>query len=172
MQFKPIPEPPASLDGLAAVRDALPREPDPDADCCARVIERTTVETRDAAADWITFCRALELAAVEADGYRRGAPKTASAEGGTLDPDCLAGAFRDRIRGADAVLRALERANEPVVPETLFAHLDAADEIPASERRRHGDEFPAVWTDRVERILEWAVLFDAVEPVDDGYRPA
>ena len=172
MQFKPVPAPPGSIDALAAVVEALPPEADPDVDCCARVIERTDVETRDDAAEWITFCRALGLVVEEADGYRREPPAGASSDTEPLGRAQLASTFRERVVGADEVLRALEHVDDPLSPAELVERLEARDGIPDSERRRHGERLAAVWTDRVERILEWATLFDAAERVEGGYRLA
>lgn len=163
MQFKPVPEPPETLETLASVRAALPADADPAVDCCARVIERTAVDDRDAAANWVTFLRALELAAAEPDGYRR-----ATVEG-SLDAECLADAFRERVAGVDVALRALD----PDEPRSAGTVADlAADATPGPDRSRGGDRRPTVSTDRVERLLEWAALFALVERVDGAYRPA
>ena len=172
MQFKPVPEPPNSLDALAAVSEALPPEADPDVDCCARVIERTGVETRDDAAEWITFCRALGLVVAEPDGYRREPPVRTTSDRESLDRAQLANTFRERVVGADEVLRTLEDVDDPVSPAELVERLEARDGIPASEQRRHGERVSTVWTDRVGRILEWATLFGAAERVEGGYRLA
>ncbi|MFC3958562.1 hypothetical protein [Halovivax cerinus] len=168
MQFKPLPAPPADepLVTLDAVRTALPATPDPELDCCARVMAITTIETRDAAADWLTFCRALELAAEESTGYRR------NPIDGTLDPECLANAFRSRVVGAAVVLDAIETADEPLPPTAVFAHLDEGGGIPRTARRRHGDDLTEHWTDRIDRLLGWAAAFGLVERVEGGYRLA
>ncbi|AGB16664.1 hypothetical protein Halru_2072 [Halovivax ruber XH-70] len=166
MQFKPLPDPPTDdpLDTLERVRSALPSTPEPNLDCCARVMAETTVETRDEAGDWLTFCRALELAAAEPDGYRR------TGRSATLGRPSFGSTFRDRVLGADEVIGTLEAADDPLTPNTLFARLDDADAIPRSARRRHGDQLEAHWTDRIRRILDWAVAFDNVERICDGYR--
>lgn len=167
MQFKPIPAPPAESDPIAtieAVRTALPPDPDPDLDCCARVMAETVLDTREEAADWLTFLRALELAVEEPDGYRR------EPIDGDLEPERLTTAFRQRLVGAGSALDAVETANEPVTAETIFETLEASDAIPRSARHRHDDRLESRWTNRIERILAWAETFGLVERVDGGYR--
>lgn len=169
MQFKPVPRPPTDRDPIAtveAVRTAVPPEPDPAIDCCARVTAETAVESRDAAADWLIFLRALELVVDDPDGYRR------AAVDGEPDAKALGAAFRRRVLGADAVLEAVAAAAEPITPAEAYAELERGDAIPRSARRRHGDELDARWTARIERLLDWAVAFDLVERVGDGYRSA
>lgn len=166
MQFKPLPDPPTDdpLDTLERVRSALPSTPEPNLDCCARVLAATTIESRDEAADWLTFCRALELAAADPDGYRR------TGQSAALDRPRLGSAFRDRVVGAEVAIATLHAADGPLTPGPLFARLDDAAAIPRSARRRHGDQLEAHWTDRIRRILDWAAAFGLVERVDDGYR--
>lgn len=173
VQFNPIPDPPDSLDRIAAVHEALPTEPDPELDCCARVIERTAVETREAAADWITFLRALEVVAKAPNGYRR-APMPGDVEpdsdvDGDPNLEQLARAFRDRVVGVDAVLSTLDD-EDGLAAEVIYGQLVATDSIPTSDRRRYGDRLRSIWIDRIDRILEWATLFELVERVDGAYR--
>ncbi len=165
MQFKPVPEPPADpLATVESVRAALPPEPDPAIDCCARVIAETAVESREVASEWITFLRALELAVREPAGYRR------ETGDGVVDPKPLGDAFRRRVAGADAVLSALEAESEPRTAPALFDRLEDGDELPRSRGRRDDEGFAAHWTARIERILEWGVAFERVERVDGSYR--
>lgn len=168
MQFKPVPEPPTDADPIEtveAVLAALPAESDPELDCCARVIERTEVEDRDTASHWITFLRALELAVAEPAGYRR------VAVDGAPERDSVAGTFRDRVVGVDDILDVLpDRTESAIDGASVFDRLDETDGIPGSVRRRHGDRLERHWTDRIERVLGWAVAFDLAERVDGGYR--
>lgn len=73
MRYKAVPEPPADLRGLAAVHDALPRVPRPEADCCGRIADRVgLVEDRETAREWLVFLRALGLARrTRSGGYAR-----------------------------------------------------------------------------------------------------
>ena len=70
MRFKVAPEP-VDADLLAAVHGAIPLVPGSVDDCCARILDRTAVDSRSAAEDWLTFCRALELATETDRGYER-----------------------------------------------------------------------------------------------------
>ncbi|WP_247729269.1 hypothetical protein [Halovivax limisalsi] len=168
MQFKPVPRPPTDADPIetvGSVHAALPTEADPEIDCCTRVIEQTDVESRDAAGDWLTFLRALELAVAEPEGYRR------VTVDGPPEPRRLAARFRDRVVGAADVLDALPNRSEPAIDAAAaFDRLDGTDGIPRSARRRHGDRLEPIWTDRIDRVLRWAVAFGLVERVDGGYR--
>lgn len=165
MQFKPLPEPPTASEPIAtveAVRAALPPEPDPDLDCCARVLAETAVESRDAAADWLTFLRALELAEEGPSGFTRTRRDP--------NPEHLRTAFRDRLYGVDRVLEILAEADEPLSSEAVYDRFK--DDVPTYEQYRWSERLEAVWSERLDRLLEWAVLLDLAERVDDGYRPA
>ncbi len=150
MRFKPVPEPPETLDDLAAVRAAVPATPDEGVDCCARLIERTHVSDRDEAATWLTFLRALELATNGSAGFAR-TPRD-------IDATHLRVAFRERVAGADAVLEYLETTDRPL----------EAREVTTQLRGRTTVEEPL---ERANRLLEWAALFGMVDSEEDGYRP-
>lgn len=161
MQFKVVPDPPDSLDFLADARRAVPLVPGSEADCCARLMDRTGLAARDAAREWLTFLRALGLVEVGDRGFGR----TRS------DPDreALADAFRERVYAAEDVLAALRAADEPLHAAAVFERV--RDRVPQWERNRHAD-WEDVWTERVRRILDWAVLFGLAERTDEGYRLA
>lgn len=151
LTFKPVPEPPTELETVAAVREAVPStttEAADTADCCARVVDRTAetasghVRDRDAAAAWLTFLRALELATDGAEGYRQTDRE--------LERETLRTAFRERVYGAQSVIDALAAADEPLPAATV------ADRVQSRSHRR-------VQRDRIERILEWAVLLELGE---------
>jgi len=57
MRYKPVPEP-RGVDALLAVRDAVLLVPGTVEDCCTRIRDRTGIASRDAAREWLTFCRA------------------------------------------------------------------------------------------------------------------
>ena len=157
MQFKPLPEPPDTLDRLERIRRALPRDAAPEVDCCSRVIERTDVDGRDVAGEWIVFLRALDLASNDAEGYRRTETR--------IDPHRLGTTFRERIVDVDAVLAELESTDVPVDVDTLSASVNRSARTGQRPSFDSRDD-----PDRVRRILEWAELFDLVEWVDDGFR--
>lgn len=159
MQFKPVPEPPADLDALSTVRDALPLVPKPEESCCDRIVDRTFVAESDDARDWLTFLRALRLAAETDRGYVR--------ERRELDTDRLATAFRERAFLADDVLTALD-SDEPLTTDAVFEAV--SESVPRWERHNRRRWEPR-WRDRVKRLLEWAVLFELAEHSDGGYRP-
>ena len=182
MRFKPVPEPPGDLAFVETVRRSLPETAGDVEDCCAHLLEETHLTDRDEAATWLTFLRALELAAEEPAGYhRRGADSSTAGESPSLERDRLRRAFRERVDGAEAVLAALEDAVEPcsTSPDSQ-ARQDAdraqtAAEIADSVRdgRSSGPERSRSHRfeeDRVERLLEWAVLLGLAERAENGGR--
>lgn len=76
MRFKAVPSPPSDLVDVSTVRDALPRVPRPEADCCARLARRVDwIDDRDAGREWLLFLRAAGLATRTAEGdYVRSSP--------------------------------------------------------------------------------------------------
>ena len=160
MRFKVVPalpdaareEPPVALDLLARARDAVPLVPRSEDDCCMRVVNAGVVGARDDASEWLTFARALEVAAESDRGYHRvrDAPDPTAA-GRTV----LAGRFRERVFGAEELLAALAAADGGLTADAAFDRF--RDRVPNWERRRHTDT-EAVWRDRVEHLLDWAVV--------------
>jgi len=155
-QFKPVPEPPDSLEGIEEARRAVPLVPDAQADCCARLQDRIGLGSRQDAETWLTFLRALELVERKQNGYARTRHD--------LDRDELATTFRERVVGADDALDAAAGLSGDAASElTRDAAVEAAfeavrEEVPEWERRRH-DDWKAVWRDRTERLLGWGALF-------------
>ena len=156
MRFKPVPPAPGEFAFVARVQRAVPLVPGTEDDCCARLVDRLDLSDRDAARTWLTFLRALDLAEETPSGYRR-TDAEPTVEG------CRA-ALLDRVFAADAVHDALAAAG----PLTADATFEAVRErVPTWERHRD-TEWTAVWRERVERLLDWLVLLDAVERVDDN----
>jgi len=159
MKYKIVPEPPADLDFVADAQRAVPLVPGSVEDCCTRVQSRTGLPARDDARKWLTFLEALGLAEETDPGFRRL----------RVDPDreAMAGDFRERVFGADDLLDALAAAGEPLSTDDAFERF--TEEVPRWERDRHPD-WRSVWRERVERLLEWAVLLGLAERADGGYR--
>lgn len=159
MRLKPVPEPPTAIGRVETVQSALPLVPGSEDDCCARIVRRTDVASRDEAKRWITFLRALDLAAEHDSGYARE----------RTDPDraAMATAFREGVFGASEVLAALAAAADPLDAPEVLDRIE--DVVPRWERNR-GRDWRRDWTDRVGRLLDWAVLFGLAERTDAGYR--
>jgi hypothetical protein len=159
VRFKIVPEPrpPEFVD---RARLAMPLVPGDEDDCCARLMADTDLAARSDAREWITFLRALGLVAESDGAYYRTRED--------VDGATLAARFRERIHPAAEVLDALADAETPLAADTAFERV--LDEVPQWERARRSD-WEAVWRERVERILEWAVAFDLAERADGGYRP-
>ncbi len=158
MRFKVLPEPADAIEDVAAMQAAVPLVPDGETSCCARLMRRTDVASQDAAKEWLTFLRALELVE-ESEGEYRRLPHEA-------DPERLRASFRERVYLAEAALSVLAEADDPVGVDAVFDRL--SDRVPQWERHRHEDAAD-VWRERVRRLLEWAVVLGLADRVEDGY---
>jgi hypothetical protein len=158
VKFKVLPEPPDSVDAVAAKQAAVPLVPDGESSCCARLLDRTDVASQDAAKEWLTVLRALELVEETEGRYRRLPHET--------DPERLRAAFLDRVYLAEDVLDVLSSADDPLGVEAVFSRV--SDRVPRWERHRHEDAAD-VWRERVHRLLEWAVVLDLLERAEAGY---
>lgn len=158
MRVKVVPPAPATLDRLRAVHRTIPLVPDDEESCCARLVRDADVPAQDEAREWLTFCRALGLAEEGPRGFSR--------VRGAFDPDALAAAFRERVFVADEALAVLDESDGPVSAGAAFDRL--RDRVPAWERERSTD-WSETWRDRVERVLDWAVLFGLAEREAEGY---
>jgi hypothetical protein len=157
MRYKVIP-PVRDVAFLRGARETLPLVPDSVEDCCTRIRDGTDLPSRDVARETLTFLEALGFAAEAERGYHRVRDPPTEAE--------LAARFRERVFGAAEVIEALEAADEPLEPESVF---DAVrDLVPRWERDRHPD-WEAVWLDRTESLLGWAVAFGLAEQRDGGF---
>ncbi|WP_323173780.1 hypothetical protein [Natrialba sp. PRR66] len=167
LTFKPVPEPPADCDTLAAVRNAVPATKAAaaeTADCCVRVLERTgrdadgteLIRDRDDAATWLTFLRALELVTDGEDGYRRTDRE--------LELEAVRAAFRKRVYGVGSILEALDAAAEPLSATAVADRVQSQSQSqPQPQSRSQSSSRRRVQPDRVERVLEWAVLLGLAE---------
>jgi hypothetical protein len=153
MRYKIVPEP-RGVDLLLSVRDAVPLVPGSVDDCCTRIRDRTELESRDAAREWLTFCQALGLVEETDRGYRRIRDGPGR--------DALGQALGDHVFGAEEVLRALG-TEEPRNVRAVFARVRGT--VPRWERDRYQD-WEDEWRERIRRLLEWGVAFGRVEYVD------
>lgn len=160
MRYKVAP-PVRDVGYLTAAAGELPLVPGSVEDCCTRLRDGTDRPSRDAARELLTFLEALGLVAETDRGYHRIRDQP--------DRAALAAAYEERIFGVAELLDALEAADEPVTATEAF---DAVrDIVPQWERARHPD-WEAVWQARVERLLDWAVVFDLATDTVDGYESA
>ena len=164
MRFKPVPEPPATLDAVEEAGRAVGLVADPEADCCARIRERLGLCDREAARTWLAFLRALESVERTPDGYRR--------RRGSLDEVELRTAFRDRVYAAPETIDALddEPRSAATVAEAVAERIggDRRAGLPAWERQRAVNPGEA-WRSRTTRLLGWCVRFGLAKRNDDGY---
>ncbi|WP_435333492.1 hypothetical protein [Haloarchaeobius sp. TZWWS8] len=160
MKVKLVPRAPDSLETVATVQKAVPLVPGSEDDCCARVLDRTEVVGRDEAAKWLTFLKGLGLAREGSNGFSRI----------RTDPttDSLREAFLDGVFGAEDVLSVLQEADRPLGADEVFARFE--DTVPQWERHKHPNSWDDVWSERVERLLDWLVLLELAVRTDAGYR--
>lgn len=152
MQFKVVPEP-RSVAFLRRAARALPLVPHAEADCCARLVADTDLPSRDAAREYLTFLRALGLAAATDGDYYRVRPEP--------DDEALARAFRERVFAVAAVLEGLD--DGPMTAGEAFERVRGA--VPRWERHRH-DDWEDEWRERVRHLLAWAVELGLAARVD------
>jgi hypothetical protein len=160
VKFKPVPPAPDEFDDVGRVQRAVPLVPGTEDDCCARLVDRLDLPSRDDARTWLTFLRALELAEETPSGYRR-----TDAEPTVVG--CRE-AFLDRVFAAEVVHETLATAG-PLAPAEAFERV--RERVPAWERHRD-TEWADTWRERVGRLLDWLVLLDAAERMDSTYRLA
>lgn len=158
MRYKVVPAP-RSVAFLRDVRAALPLVPGSVEDCCTRIRDRTDLQSRDRAREYLTFAQALGLAAEGERGFHRTREEPTDGE--------LADRFRENVFGAREALDALDDG-----PKTAAECFDVIrDVVPRWERDRHTD-WEAQWRDVTRRLLEWGVAFGLLDRTGDEYRLA
>ena len=159
-RFKLVPPAPASLDAVADAQRAVPLVPDSEDDCCARLMRRCDLPSRDVARTWLTFLRALELVTETPDGFHRQRTEPT--------PEHLREAFRERIFGAAELLSALESADGPLDADELFERF--RDRVPTWEHHKEPARWADLWRERVATLADWLVLLCLAESTATGYR--
>lgn len=159
MRRKPVPDPDAGVE-VAAAQAAVPLVPRATDDCCARLVARTAVPSRDAARTWLTFMQALGLVRETDGGFVR-------TDRSPTDP-AVPEAFHEGVYGAREVLGVLEGADGPLTADAVF---EGTDLVPRWEGHRDRDP-DATWRTRVAHLLGWATRLGLVTAGEDGYRPA
>jgi len=157
VKFKPVPPAPEAFAYVERVQRAVPLVPGTEDDCCARLVDRLDLPSRDTARTWLTFLRALELAEETPSGYRRtdAAPTVSGCREALLT----------RVFAADAVRETLAEAG-PLTAAAAFERV--RERVPTWERHRD-TEWTDTWRERVSHLLDWLVLLGAAERVDgDG----
>ena len=157
MRYKIVP-PARDRKFLLEVRDALPLVPGSENDCCARIRDRTDVDSRADARKWLTFCVALGLAAETNRGYHRLRDEPAADE--------LGERLLENVYPAREALASLREAGPATADETFEA---LRDRMPRWERSRHVD-WAAEWRERIANLLEWCVAFGLARREGNGYQ--
>lgn len=169
VRFKLVPPAPDSLAALDDAQRAVSLVPVGEAEAVASLERRLELPSRDVARTWLTFLRAVGL--VERVAAGEGTDGTFRRTGATVSPESLRTALVDSVFGAREVLSELhDRADDgPVGFEALFAPVATA--VPEWERNKNPRTWEDVWRDRVDHLLSWLVLADAIRTVPDGYLP-
>jgi hypothetical protein len=155
IRYRSVPEPREEL--LRDVYAAVPADPAATDDCCARIREATELPDRESAREWLVFVRALGLAGRTDQGFYR--------LEWTEEPQALGEAFENGVLGAQEVIEAIAESG-PVTREQLVDILTADDAF--SVDRQGAGSGPDLET-RVDRLLEWSVLFERVAETDGRY---
>lgn len=175
MRLKPLPEPPVSVDAVeencgysianrtvfdtvADAQAAVPLVPASENDCCGRLMRREGYQSRDVAREWLTFLRALELAAETESGFKRMDREPT--------PENVRESFRKRVFGAADALAVLQAVDGPLSAESVFERL--RETVPGWERQRRRT-WVEHWQERTEKLLDWLVLLNLATKTDDGY---
>lgn len=152
MRYRQLP-PAGEVSDIETVWEAVPEHPNETSDCCRRICERTLVETREHASQWLVFLTALGCATDGGDGYVRSEC--------TLAVEALADRFESRVFAVPEVLSVLETAERPLTREEIADRLvnDARERLDRTEE-------PTTYLDR---LLAWGVTFDLLAVRGERY---
>ncbi|MFC7202246.1 hypothetical protein ACFQJC_01860 [Haloferax namakaokahaiae] len=156
MRRKPVPPAPASLDRLSEAHRGVPLIPGSEDDCCSRIADQLDV-SRDEGRDWLVFCQSLGLAREASRGFERVRDEHST--------DDLRKAFVEHVFGAREVVQTL--TEDPQSADEVFDQFEQW--VPRWERHRDPEGWESRWRTRVERLLDWAVLFELAEAQEQGY---
>ncbi|WP_122090268.1 hypothetical protein [Halalkalicoccus subterraneus] len=154
MRVKSVPAPPATLTAVETIREAVPLVPEPEESCCDRLVARTGVAP-DEASDWLTFLKGLGMIHEGDAGFYRVRE----------EPEDLGAALLAGVYGGREIEGILRDSDRPLSSEEVFERFEA---IPYWDRHHHPDP-EAVWSERIERLLDWFVRFGLAERRNDGY---
>lgn len=157
MRFKAVP-PPHTLQTVEDAWRAVPLVPDGENDCCRRIARKLDRHDLDEARSWFAFLRALDLVEPSTRGYARSREFP--------DEGDLADRFRSRVFGVEELLEHIDEDGR-ITPAEAFSAIE--DAIPPWERHRHPGRWETIWTDRIEALLEWGVIFGLFEITDGQY---
>lgn len=161
MRFKWVPEPPRSVAALEAVQRAIPLVPAREVDCLRRLVGRETgIDDRDNGRRWLTFLRAIGLVENVSSGYRRRRAEPTADE--------LVDRLLDTVYGGREIYDLLAAADRSLSLDDIDRQ--ASVELPTWERHHHGSDHEQVRRRRLQRLVDWFVLCDAVERTGDKYR--
>jgi hypothetical protein len=159
MRFKLVPPVPDDLDAVREAQKAVPLVPGSEDDCCARLLERLDLPSRDVARTWLTFLRALELVVETESGFKRLRTDPT--------PEHLRTALRERVYGAEELLEVLETAEYPVDAAAAFERF--RDRVPTWETHKAPTAWEDTWRERVGTLLSWLALVGLAERRENGY---
>lgn len=138
---------------ITAVWKAVPLSPDDTDDCCQRLCDRASVETRDHAREWLVFLTALGCVHNSGDGYYREEPEP--------DEKTSRDAFTNRLLGVEDVLAVLDSTETALSVDNVLAEL-STDTRQRIERTVETREY-------VARLLEWGVVLGSIEKRQGRY---
>lgn len=156
MRVKLVPPPPDDLQDVAVAQRAVPLVPSPENDCCALIMERTDVGSRDVASTWLTFLRGVGLVRETERGFVRTRREPTR--------DALATGLEAGVLGARELLAALSA--DPLSADEAFEVV--RDRVPGWERAKD-HAWESTWRTRTEYLLGWLVLAGRAERLDGGY---
>ncbi|MFC6787806.1 hypothetical protein [Halobaculum halobium] len=167
MKFKLVPAAPDTVAFVADAQAAVPLVPGSEDDCCARLLHRLGFRSRDVARTWLTFLRALGLAAETDEGFKRvrADPTPAYVREQFLSGVYGASDVADALLASESDDGATGDADGTTVDEAFAAFVDR---VPQWERYRT-DDWESVWRERVERHLAWFALLDLATRRDGRY---